>query len=210
MDSATDRRLEASTQERSADDRAAASVPASYAERAMNSLMSLHSGLIAEKERTLDLTRRLMEARQGRAELESYVRLLEAEVARLGGPDLRDAHDGRGDALGRASERILDALRRSPEAPAPEPPAVAAEAPPVAAEAPAPPPRPARAQAHRVPRPPRPSRRYRTKITAPAEDTAAEAREAPGAAAEAREAPRAAAGGAPGADPQDDDGWRQW
>ncbi len=52
-------------------------VPASYAEKAMASLMQLHSELMDEKERRVDLFRRLMEKEQALAELKMYVKLLE-------------------------------------------------------------------------------------------------------------------------------------
>ncbi len=56
---------------------AAQLVPASYAEKAMASLMQLHSELMDEKERRVDLHRRLMEREQAIAELKMYVKLLE-------------------------------------------------------------------------------------------------------------------------------------
>ncbi len=52
-------------------------VPASYAEKAMASLMQLHGELMEEKERRVDLYRRLMEKEQALAELKMYVKLLE-------------------------------------------------------------------------------------------------------------------------------------
>ncbi len=52
-------------------------VPQSYAEKAMASLMQLHSDLMEEKERRVDLYRRLMEKEQQLAELKMYVKLLE-------------------------------------------------------------------------------------------------------------------------------------
>ncbi|RMG17039.1 MAG: hypothetical protein D6729_09745, partial [Deltaproteobacteria bacterium] len=69
--------------------RAPVYVPADYAEKAMNSLMALHQDLMAEKERIVELKGRLLEERQARVELEAYVALLEAELRRRGGPDLR-------------------------------------------------------------------------------------------------------------------------
>lgn len=59
-------------------------VPASYAEKAMASLMQLHGELMDEKERRVELFRRLMEKEQALAELKMYVKLLEerAGVAR--------------------------------------------------------------------------------------------------------------------------------
>lgn len=55
-------------------------VPAGYAEKAMASLMQLHSELMEEKERRVDLYRRLMEKEQSLAELKMYVKLLEEKV----------------------------------------------------------------------------------------------------------------------------------
>lgn len=57
-------------------------VPASYAEKAMASLMQLHSELMDEKERRVELFRRLMEREQALAELKMYVRVLEEQAAR--------------------------------------------------------------------------------------------------------------------------------
>lgn len=52
-------------------------VPAAYAEKAMASLMQLHGELMDEKERRVELFRRLMEKEQALAELKLYVKLLE-------------------------------------------------------------------------------------------------------------------------------------
>ena len=59
-------------------------VPQAYAEKAMATLMQLHSELMDEKERRVDLYRRLMEREQALAELRMYVRVLEerAEAAK--------------------------------------------------------------------------------------------------------------------------------
>lgn len=57
-------------------------VPAGYAEKAMASLMQLHSELMDEKERRVDLYRRLMEKEQAVAELRMYVKLLEEKVGK--------------------------------------------------------------------------------------------------------------------------------
>lgn len=59
---------------------AAQLVPASYAEKAMASLMQLHSELMDEKERRVDLFRRLMEREQALAELKMYVKVLEEKL----------------------------------------------------------------------------------------------------------------------------------
>jgi hypothetical protein len=55
-------------------------VPSGYAEKAMASLMQLHSELMDEKERRVDLYRRLMERDQVVAELRMYVKLLESKL----------------------------------------------------------------------------------------------------------------------------------
>lgn len=60
---------------------AAQLVPASYAEKAMASLMQLHSERMDEKERRVDLYRRLMERKQALAELELYVKILEEKLS---------------------------------------------------------------------------------------------------------------------------------
>jgi hypothetical protein len=56
-------------------------VPAGYAEKAMASLMQLHTELMDEKERRVDLFRRLMEREQSLAELKLYVKVLEERLA---------------------------------------------------------------------------------------------------------------------------------
>jgi hypothetical protein len=63
-------------------------VPASYAEKAMASLMQLHGELMDEKERRVELYRRLMEREQALAELKMYVKMLEERVA---APPVADA-----------------------------------------------------------------------------------------------------------------------
>ena len=55
-------------------------VPVGYAEKAMASLMQLHSEVLEEKERRVDLHRRLMEKEQAVAELKMYVKLLEEKL----------------------------------------------------------------------------------------------------------------------------------
>lgn len=59
-------------------------VPVAYAEKTMSTLLRLHEDLVEEKERRIDLYRRLMDREQELAELRAYVRLLEAELARRG------------------------------------------------------------------------------------------------------------------------------
>jgi len=55
-------------------------VPEGYAQKAMASLMQLHTELMDEKERRVELHRRLMEKEQALAELRMYVKLLEEKV----------------------------------------------------------------------------------------------------------------------------------
>lgn len=62
-------------------------VPASYAEKAMASLMQLHGELMDEKERRVELYRRLMEREQALAELKMYVKMLEERVGPAPVPD---------------------------------------------------------------------------------------------------------------------------
>jgi len=59
-------------------------VPVSYAEKAMSSLLRLHDELVEEKERRIDLYRRLMDREQQLAEVRAYVQLLESELSRIG------------------------------------------------------------------------------------------------------------------------------
>jgi hypothetical protein len=56
-------------------------VPSVFAEKAMGSLMQLHTELMEEKGRRVDLYRRLMEKEQAVAELRMYVKLLEERLA---------------------------------------------------------------------------------------------------------------------------------
>jgi hypothetical protein len=56
-------------------------VPAAYAEKAMASLMQLHGELMDEKERRVELFRRLMEREQALAELKMYVKILEEKLS---------------------------------------------------------------------------------------------------------------------------------
>jgi hypothetical protein len=61
-------------------------VPLGYAEKSMASLMQLHSELMNEKERRVDLYRRLMDKEQALAELKMYVALLEEKIAKQKDP----------------------------------------------------------------------------------------------------------------------------
>ncbi len=65
-------------------------VPVGYAEKAMASLMQLHSELMDEKERRVELFRRLMEKEQALAELKMYVKLLEEKAAAAVAPPARE------------------------------------------------------------------------------------------------------------------------
>ena len=64
-------------------------VPEGYAQKAMASLLQLHAELMDEKERRVDLHRRLMEKEQALAELRMYVKVLEEKVERRPPPRLR-------------------------------------------------------------------------------------------------------------------------
>jgi hypothetical protein len=55
-------------------------VPEGYAQKAMASLMQLHTELMDEKERRVELHRQLMQKEQALAELRMYVKLLEEKV----------------------------------------------------------------------------------------------------------------------------------
>lgn len=64
-------------------------VPEGYAQKAMASLMQLHTELMDEKERRVELHRQLMEKEQALAELRMYVKLLEEKVEQRPPPRLR-------------------------------------------------------------------------------------------------------------------------
>lgn len=55
-----------------------------YAEKTMSALLRLHDELVEEKEKRIDLYRRLMDREQQLAEIRSYVQLLETELSRQG------------------------------------------------------------------------------------------------------------------------------
>ncbi len=69
---------------------ATALVPAGYAEKAMASLMQLHSELMDEKEKRVELFRCLMEKEQALAELKMYVKLLEEKAVAAVAPAPRE------------------------------------------------------------------------------------------------------------------------
>ena len=56
-------------------------VPGDFAEKVMASLMQMHSELMDEKERRVELFRKLMEREQTVAELRMYVKMLEEKLA---------------------------------------------------------------------------------------------------------------------------------
>jgi hypothetical protein len=88
-------------------------VPAAYAEKAMASLMQLHGELMDEKERRVELFRRLMEREQALAELKMYVKILEEK---LSGPP-------------RVAPLVAEPVSPRPPARPPAPPAVPPVAP---------------------------------------------------------------------------------
>lgn len=111
-------------------------MPAAYAEKTMHSLLRLHEELMEEKERRIDLYRRLMTREQELAELRAYVRLLEAEVAKDEGvpasapaPAPQSQHPA-----GRASAPVEPPPRTPPAAP--RAPAAERQAPAMEQEAP--------------------------------------------------------------------------
>ena len=55
-------------------------VPGEFAEKAMASLMQMHTELMDEKERRVELYRKLMEREQTVAELRMYVKMLEEKL----------------------------------------------------------------------------------------------------------------------------------
>jgi len=59
---------------------AAQMIPGDFAEKAMASLMSMHTELMDEKERRVELYRKLMEREQTVAELRMYIRVLEEKL----------------------------------------------------------------------------------------------------------------------------------
>lgn len=61
-------------------------VPAGYAEKAMASLMQLHSELMEEKERRVQLHTTLLQREQALAEMKHYVKMLEDKLASKAAP----------------------------------------------------------------------------------------------------------------------------
>jgi hypothetical protein len=88
-------------------------VPANFAEKAMASLMQLHGELMDEKERRVELFRRLMEREQSLAELRFYVKALEERL----------------EAPARDSKPSTPPVAAAPEMP-PQRPPIAVESPP--------------------------------------------------------------------------------
>ena len=184
-------------------------VPADYAEKTMSSLMSLHEDLMAEKERALDVTRRLMAAQQDRAELESYVRLLEVELQRRGGPSLGTLRVGEKGGLESATETVLRSLATGPLTPAAPAPATEPAAP-VTSPTPAPVALatttlvPAESPSAEAPRPPRPSASYRAPVApgAPPQTQTQTRSRTPATATTSRSEPVSRIAG--------EEEWRQW
>lgn len=99
---------------------APAMVPIGYAEKSMASLMQLHTELMDEKERRVDLYRRLMDKEQALAELKMYVRLLEDKLARQSDEGW-SANSGavRAEPFNPASIRSPGACAKPPQPPGP-------------------------------------------------------------------------------------------
>jgi hypothetical protein len=94
-------------------------VPASYAEKAMASLMQLHSELMDEKERRVDLFRRLMEKEQVLAELRMYVKILEERAGGSGEPARSsDVHVTQSEIAGSEATSVQSAPRMNSRPPA--------------------------------------------------------------------------------------------
>ena len=98
-----------------------AAVPQSYAEKAMASLMQLHNELMDEKERRVELYRKLQEREQAFAELKLYVQSLEE---RLGGNARAAQPQPRTQTSASVSGRVTERTHHTP----PRPPNVAARA----------------------------------------------------------------------------------
>ncbi len=183
-------------------------VPADYAEKTMSSLMSLHEDLMAEKERALEATRRLMSVQQDRAELESYVRLLEAELHRRGGPALAEVRTSGNGGLDSAAEKVLRSLATpQPPAAVPQtPPAVVASATPPAPSVPVPAEGQGPAAISDPPRPPRPSATYRAPFAPVGQGAGSSEVEDP----EDQRGEAEVGSAVPEAPEVNGEGWRQW
>ncbi|HEY8210493.1 MAG TPA: hypothetical protein VIG99_23585 [Myxococcaceae bacterium] len=108
-------------------------VPEGYAQKAMASLMQLHTELMDEKEKRVELHRRLMEKEQALAELKMYVKLLEEKVEQRPPARLRTRPvppPPPAAAAAAASGPRLKAVPRPPPAPAREAPVQGPAAPP--------------------------------------------------------------------------------
>lgn len=117
---------------------AVSTVPIDYAEKAMGSLMQLHSELMEEKERRVDLYRRLMEREQAVAELRMYVKILEEKVAAKAEAKVEPP------APAKEPARAAPRLAPKPPPPPPRPLKLVRLAEPVRRPAPPPPPAPVR------------------------------------------------------------------
>jgi len=101
-------------------------VPEGYAQKAMASLMQLHTELMDEKERRVELHRVLMEKEQALAELRMYVKLLEEKVEQRPPARLRTRPvppPPPASATSAAAQPKLRAVPRVPRPPPPPPPA---------------------------------------------------------------------------------------
>lgn len=168
-----------------------AMVPAEFAEKAMGSLMKLHTELVDEKERRVELYRRLMEKEQALAELKMYVKLLE--------------------------ERLAPPVAAVAPAPPPVPPAVEVAPARTAAREPLHVVRPEAPAIRAVPRPPPPpanARPARVTRIAPAPAAAAASTPAPSTSVRAKPPapPARPSAPAPAAakPPRASDGWKAW
>jgi hypothetical protein len=94
-------------------------VPVGFAEKAMASLMQLHTELVEEKEKRVALYRTLMEKEQSLAELAMYVRVLEERlgVAAPAVPEVPKQHV----AQRRPAPEPAEAPRPAPPQPASRP-----------------------------------------------------------------------------------------
>ncbi|MHB8876078.1 MAG: hypothetical protein ACYC8T_20500 [Myxococcaceae bacterium] len=175
-------------------------VPVGYAEKAMASLMQLHSEVLDEKERRVDLHRRLMEKEQALAELKWYVKLLEEKLGQAPHLDAAPAF--------RAPAQNAPVPPRAPAAPSGAAPVGAGppgarSAPPSWAATPGSAPLPAAARTAPLPPPPPPARREGS-------PPAAAPRAVPRPPAVARQAPGGHGLPPPPAPRPTQDGWKTW
>lgn len=94
-------------------------VPVGFAEKAMASLMQLHTELVDEKEKRVALYRTLMEKEQTLAELAMYVRILEERLGALPQPPTHSVAPPRPPAVPEVPKQQVAPKRASSAAPAP-------------------------------------------------------------------------------------------